>query len=174
MVTSMLRPSVVLAACAALALSGCASGNTVVSEKSLPPSDQAYQEPALSVPPDYGQRPTKADDNPKSEIERKRQLETRKREAALKAAERAGEMSPGTLVLLNETKVPQALPNIRKVLNSETSIEAQESPAFVDKLVFGTGIPASGKTATDGKGGKGGKSPSDSEIVLRQGGGSLF
>lgn len=170
----MHRPSVVIAACAALglALTACSSADTVVSEKKAPDSQQAYQEPALSLPPDYGQRPTKAADDPANEVARRERERAKKRLEALQAAASDGKMSTGTAALLEETKVPEALPNIRTVLSRETTIFAHENPAFVDKLVFGTDIAAAGGSAADGKAGTG--SGSGSEIVLRQGKKGLF
>ena len=130
---------ILLSVTAIAALSGCESAKKAFGgKKSAPDEFVVYSRPPLSQPPDYTLRPptpgiarpqsTSASDTARdallgttnsTEI-RKQQLPT----------------TPGLQALIISTGAIAADPNIRKKINAETSILAEEDHRLIDKMIF--------------------------------------
>ncbi len=121
------------------ALSGCESANKAFGgSKSAPDEFVVYKRPPLSQPPDFGLRPptpgavrqksNSAIDTArtallgKSSVEEVRQLESA--------------TTPGLQALIKSTGANIADPNIRKKINQETSVLAEEDYRLIDKMIF--------------------------------------
>ena len=148
----MRRAPVILLTCAAvLALGGCeATKKALGREKSAPDEFAVYSRAPLSLPPDFTLRP------PAPGAERPQQVEARN-EAQRALASAAGrpapattriEGSPGTQAFLRQLGAENADPDIRQVINRETTILAAEDKSFTERLMF-WGTPTAYGTVID-------------------------
>jgi len=132
--------SVILLTIIALtALSGCESAKKAFGGKKTPPDEfVVYTRPPLSQPPDFGLRPpTPGIARPKSKSTTNtardallgitNSLEVRQKEPAA---------TPGVQALIESTGANVADPNIRKKINQETTILADEDHRLIDKMIF--------------------------------------
>ncbi|NQW02373.1 MAG: DUF3035 domain-containing protein [Rhodospirillales bacterium] len=140
----MRLPSLILLTLVAVfALSGCESAKKAFGgNKSAPDEFVVYSRPPLSQPPDFSLRPpTPGVARPQSElpadIARDALLGTdnssRQRLASVRQDEAA---TPGLQALMKNTGATDADPDIRRKIDEETSILAEEDQRLVDKMIF--------------------------------------
>ncbi len=126
---------------AGVLLAGCESARKMIGidgERTGPDEFAVYSRPPLSLPPDYRLRP------PLPGTGRPQEQDTQniaKRAIMGKTLKEPANRKPvkgslGIQELLRDTGGLDALPNIRTVLNEETSILSVQDQAFVDKLIF--------------------------------------
>ena len=119
-------------AAGSLLVSGCTSkqSNVFGEEKNAPDEFTVYSRAPLSMPPDFGLRPPKPGaTRPQTIVSRnqaKDALLSRGSTPALNEpkgdnSQTDANQTPGITVLLNNTGATQAIPNIRALVNSETS-----------------------------------------------------
>lgn len=119
----------------AFAVSACSEARRlVVREKRAPDEFAVYQRAPLSVPPDFGLRPPA----PGSARPQNQVPENQARQALSASGSRTSSTdgSPGTDALLAQLGADRAEPDIRSIVDRETSIYASESESFVDRIVF--------------------------------------
>ena len=130
---------ILLTIIALMALSGCESANKAFGgKKSSPDEFVVYKRPPLSQPPDFGLRP------PTPGIARPRSKSTTDiaRDALLgrsvptKSQQQKMANTPGLKALIESTGGNVSDPDIRKKINQETSILADEDQRLVDKMIF--------------------------------------
>jgi hypothetical protein len=123
-------------------LSGCESAKKAFGgKKSAPDEFVIYKRPPLSQPPDYGLRP------PTPGVSRQQSKSTTDaaRDALLgrsdstKVRQQKSAPTPGLQALIESTGANAADPNIRKKINRETSILADEDHRLIDKMIFWVG-----------------------------------
>lgn len=120
-------------------LAGCESARKVFgNEKSGPDEFAVYSRPPLSLPPDYRLRPPVPGTGRPQEQDTHNIAERAMLGKSLKANRNRtpAQGSVGIQVLLRDTGGLNASPDIRSVLNEETSILSIEDQGFVDKLIF--------------------------------------
>jgi len=121
----------------AVALSGCEGARQALTQtKTAPDEFSVYTRAPLTLPPDFGLRPPseaaaagRTDDNPE-DIAKRVMLGRTTRVAPLQAA------TPGTAALLDRAGAQNAEPGIRKTVNRETSVFAEEDQNFMEALMF--------------------------------------
>ncbi len=133
----------VVAGLLAVGLGGCESLSGVFTEKKSSPDEFAvFSEPPLSMPPDYGLRPPRPG--------AARPQKSTPRFQAKRAMLGAGRNNPisrppprgssqGVQVLLRETGALQANPDIRTLVNRESSLVATSDKKLTDRLLFWRG-----------------------------------
>lgn len=152
---SMKTATTLLSLCAAVALlSGCESARkTFSSEKTSPDEFAVYSRPPLSLPPEYKLRPP-APGTVRPQVD---SAKYRAEQAILGNAVRKGGVakplkgSTGVMALLRDTGALSTTPNIRALINEETSILSTQDQAFVDKLIFWVDDKEPGSTVVDAK-----------------------
>ena len=120
-------------------LSACESARKVFSsDKTAPDEFAVYSRPPLSLPPDYHLRPPVPGTGRPQEQDTQNIAERAMMGKTLKEStnRKPVKVSVGIRVLLRDTGGLDASPNIRTVLNEETSILSVQDQAFVDKLIF--------------------------------------
>jgi len=126
-------------AAAVVLLSGCESARKAFSsDKTAPDEFAVYSRPPLSLPPEYKLRP------PAPGTIRPQQESTKyaAQQAILGSRVKTGikpkpiKGSPGLQAMLKRTGGLTAEPNIRALINEETTIISEQDQAFVDKLIF--------------------------------------
>ena len=118
------------------ALVGCESARkTFGGGKNAPDETVVYTRAPLSLPPRYGLRPPQPG--------KARPQETAPIDAARKAVlgtdpvhTNLNTTSPGLKALMIQTGADKTNPNIRQLVNKETSVIATEDETFVNKLIF--------------------------------------
>ena len=127
----------------AIGLGGCDSVSEAFSEKKSSPDEFAvFSEPPLSMPPDYGLRPPRPGaarpqtSTPRFQAERAVRAAGRGN-PILRSAPRGS--SPGLQVLLRETGALEANPDIRALVNKESSLVATGDKKLTDRLLFWRG-----------------------------------
>ena len=133
----------VVAGFLAIGLGGCDSVSEAFSEKKSSPDEFAvFSEPPLSMPPDFGLRPPRPG--------APRPQKSTPRFQAKSAMLRAGRSNPiqrppprgssqGLQVLLRETGALEANPDIRALVNKESSLVATGDKKLTDRLLFWRG-----------------------------------
>ncbi len=119
-----------------LAVTGCSNAKRSLGlDKSSPDEFKVVTRAPLALPPDYNLRPP----SPGAD----RPQETQPRQAARQALIGNGTAIPsgptvssGESALLARAGADAAIPDIRQVVNRETSALAEESKSFTDRLVF--------------------------------------
>lgn len=153
------RLSGVLVMCAVLAgLSACDSTKELLGQGKRSPDEFAvYSRAPLSVPPDYGLRPPGTSAPGWSEPG---SPTSQAREALIGSEPRSGfgsrppaatgtqDYSAGTMALLERTGALRAEPNIRDIINRETTILADSDKSFTERLMF-WGTPSEYGTVID-------------------------
>jgi hypothetical protein len=131
----------VVFAFAAVLVAACGDTRAFLGLDREPPDEFAvYSRAPLSLPPDYGLRP------PEPGRERP-QLVTPRDEARSAVTGREGQpgrpsagapsqASPGTLALLKQLNAVETDPDIRATVNRETTMLAEESRGFADRILF--------------------------------------
>ena len=121
------------------ALSGCESAKKVFSnKKSAPDEFVVYTRPPLSQPPDFSLRPP----TPGSSRQKSKSTIDTARDALLgrsnftEGRQQKADTTPGLQALLESAGANAADPNIRKRINQETSILADEDHRLIDKMIF--------------------------------------
>lgn len=117
---------------------GCAeTRRTLIKEKGAPDEFQVYTRAPLSLPPDYGLRPPaqpgtgiRPQDDPREKA-RAAVLGTAAKQAPVSAS------SPGLAVIYARTGVGKSDPNIRQLVNRESSAYAEEDQSVMEGLMFG-------------------------------------
>lgn len=108
--------------------------------KNAPDEFVVYKRPPLSLPPEYGLRPpTPGESRPQkvSPLDQAREAILGKnagRPEATPTPAKAG--SPGLQALITRTGADKAEPGIRRLVNQESSVLADEDQLFVNKLIF--------------------------------------
>ena len=108
--------------------------------KNAPDEFVVYKRPPLSLPPEYGLRPpAPGESRPQkvSPMDQAREAILGKnaaRTAASPTTVNAG--SPGLQALITRTGANKAEPGIRRLVNQESSVLADEDQIFVNKLIF--------------------------------------
>lgn len=127
---------------ALLVAAGCEQTRDVLGlNKSAPDEFAVYRRAPLSLPPDYGLAP------PSPGAARQQQVDTRNQAQqvidSISGAPAGGQpatgtptVSPGLRALLDKTGALDADPNIRGVINRETSILAEEDQTFTERIMF--------------------------------------
>ncbi len=135
-------PLILLTVLAAMALSGCESAKKAFGgQKSAPDEFVVYSRPPLSQPPDFSLRPptpgvarpqttSTADDARDALLGTSNSTERRQVPAEQETT------TPGLQALIKNTGAADADPDIRKKINEETSILAEEDQRLVDKMIF--------------------------------------
>lgn len=141
----ILRPAMTLrryglaAAAAVLATAGCGGASDLLGQSKRTPDEFAvYSRAPLSLPPEYGLRPPEpGSSRPQNVLPRDdaRQALLGGR-ARPRTAEAPEDASPGTRALLGRTGALDADPDIRALVNRETSILAEEDKSFTDRILF--------------------------------------
>ncbi len=105
------------------AITGCQLADDLIyGTKSRPPDEfQVVNQPPLSMPPDYGLRPPTPGEDPNLHREDGASV------ASLTIGERA---------LLGRSSTVQANPDIRRILNAEGTITAEEDRSLTEQLLF--------------------------------------
>ena len=130
----VISPAALIAACSILL--GCDSARmTFGGGKNAPDEFVVYKRSPLSLPPEYGLRPPEPGKSRPQEIApvdaaRKAILGTNASRANLNTN------SPGLKELMIQTGADKAKPDIRQLVNQETSVIAEEDQPFVNKLIF--------------------------------------
>ena len=127
----------------AVGLGGCDSVSEVFSDKKSSPDEFAvFSEPPLSMPPDYGLRPPR----PGAARPQKSTPRFQAKRAVLGAARGNPILQPaprgssqGLQVLLRETGALEANPDIRALVNKESSLVATGDKKLTDRLLFWRG-----------------------------------
>ncbi len=122
-------------------LSGCDSvRKSFGGGKNAPDEFVVYKRPPLSLPPEYGLRPpTPGESRPQkiSPMDQAREAILGKnatQPTAMPTTANAG--SPGLQVLITQTGADKIEPGIRRLVNQESSVLADEDQLFVNKLIF--------------------------------------
>ena len=130
---------ILLCAIGAVALSGCDTVRENLGYTKRAPDEFAvYKRAPLSLPPEYSLRPPEpgaqrpSSESPKTVAERALLRQTRANQAMQPKTGR----SYGEQALLRKMGALDVDPNIRSIVNRETSIYAEESESFSDKLIF--------------------------------------
>jgi hypothetical protein len=129
----------VLVAVSAL-LAGCESTKKVLGlEKRSPDEFAVYSRAPLSLPPDYNLRPPAPGETRPQEITPTTQAEQALRGRTVRnpqAATPPAGSTAGVQALLRQTGGLNAIPNIRTLVNEETTQLALENKRITDKILF--------------------------------------
>ena len=135
-------------------LSGCESARKAFSgDKNAPDEFAVYSRPPLSLPPEYKLRPP-APGTIRPQVD---SAKYRAERAILGSVVRKGGVakplrgSTGLMALLRDTGAMNAAPDIRAIINEETSILSSQDQAFVDKLIFWVDDKEPGSTVVDAR-----------------------
>ena len=140
----MNRASLFMVACfLAIGLGSCDSVSEMFTEKKSAPDEFAvFSEPPLSMPPDFGLRPPR----PGAPRPQKSTPRFQAKRAVLGAGRGNPILRPpprgsslGVQVLLRETGALEANPDIRALINEESSLVATGDKTLTDRLLFWRG-----------------------------------
>jgi hypothetical protein len=123
----------------ALALSACSNASRTLGLDPEPPDEFAVMSKApLIIPPDFNLRPPK----PGAARPQEQTPRTRAQAALLGDAQPAASAptTPGETALLQVARAQDANPDIRQVLNTETTQLAERDGDFVDRLLSRVGL----------------------------------
>ena len=136
----MMRWRFVLMICLpALFLSACGDAKRILNrEKRAPDEFAVYQRAPLSLPPDFGLRPpdpgaVRPEDRNPTNAAREALGDGKPSAAFANSLEAA---SPATLAFLRQAGADWVEPDIRSIIDRETSIYAAEQGSIVDRIVF--------------------------------------
>ena len=134
---------VVLCIAVAALVGGCSDLGTVFSRTKSPPDEFAvYSRPPLSMPPNFGLRPPAPGQTRPQEVVPRNQAAT-----AIRGGQKGGAgaqgapgsqpaISSGTQALLRATGAHKADPDIRTMVNRESSIMVEENVTLADRILF--------------------------------------
>lgn len=133
-------------------LNGCDQARQALGQTKQSPDEFAvFSRAPLSLPPDFGLRPPRPGAerpqqvNPRDTV-RKALASSARRPATVAKAQTPAGLSPGEEAILRQTGAVNANPNIRQIVNQETTLIAAESKDFTDKIVFWRKPEAPGTT----------------------------
>lgn len=121
-------------------MGGCTSSDGLFEAKPAPDEFAVYSRAPLSLPPDFSLRPPSPgqsrpqSQNPRGQAEKALKGSAGKPPPAAAAAA----ASPGIKALLKDTGGLEADPDIRLVINRETSSMSNEDPSLTDRLMSWT------------------------------------
>jgi len=129
---------IALSVIAAVALTGCEGARKALTQtKAAPDEFSVYTRAPLTLPRDYGLRPpseieaeARKGDDPQSVAKRVMLSGRGPQVAPIQAA------TPGTTALLARAGAQHAEPDIRQIVNRETSVFAEEDQNFMEALMF--------------------------------------
>ncbi len=134
---------ILLTLVASTALSGCESAKKAFGgKKSAPDEFVVFSRPPLSQPPDYALRPpTPGVARPQTisatDTARDALLGTdNSSQRRLQGQRQDDAATPGLQALMDNTGATTADPEIRKKINEETSVLAEEDQRLIDKMIF--------------------------------------
>ena len=140
-----------LVAALCLGLSACSNVKDAVGyTKEAPDEFAVYKRAPLSLPPEYALRPPTPGSNRPDAVT----PNIRARQALLGGRAQTGNQGNTTLgeqAMLRKTGALDANPNIRQIVNQETSIYIEESKSFTDGLMFWQKKKESGTVVDAGK-----------------------
>jgi hypothetical protein len=150
----------VSAACAVIAvllLSGCDDTRRALGQSKDPPDEFAvFTRAPLSLPPDYNMRPPKPGAQRPQEINQRDQARravggtSARQPITNRRAGRAAATSAGEAAILKRSGAANPDPNIRQLVDRETTFYAEEDKTFVDRVVF-WGVKTEYGTIVDAK-----------------------
>ena len=123
----------------AVALVACSNARSTLGIDPAPPDEFTVVSKApLTIPPDFNLRPPK----PGAPRPQEQNPTTRAQSALVGKAKPAASVpaTPGERALLQVARVQDVNPNIRQVLNTETTQLAERDSGFVDRLLDRTGL----------------------------------
>lgn len=123
----------------AVALVACSNARSTLGIDPAPPDEFTVVSKApLTIPPDFNLRPPK----PGAPRPQEQNPTTRAQAALVGKAKPAtsAPATPGETALLEVARVQDVNPNIRQVLNTETTQLAERDSGFVDRLLDRTGL----------------------------------
>jgi len=124
---------------AALSLSACSGVSKALTQTKATPDEFAvYTRAPLTMPPDYGVRPKPGGKDEASSLSGSPQ-ETARRvllNNSSQTIEPVRAATPGTTALLTRAGVSKAEPDIRQVINRETTAYAEEDKSVIDNMLF--------------------------------------
>ena len=123
----------------ALALAACSNARTTLGIDPAPPDEFTVVSKApLTIPPDFNLRPPK----PGATRPQEQNPKIRAQAALVGNAKPAASAltTPGETALLQVARVQDINPNIRQVLNRESTQLAERDSGFVDRLLERTGL----------------------------------
>lgn len=126
----------------AVALSGCGETRKALGyDKSVPDEFKVMARAPLTLPPDFGLRPPAPGAARPQEPDPRDQAMTALfgRRSSVANASRSlegADRTPGELALLKSTGADRNIPDIRKVVDQETSALQEEERTFTERLVF--------------------------------------
>ena len=127
---------------ATIALSGCESAQKAFGGKKTAPDEfVVYSRPPLSQPPDFSLRPptpgvARPQTTSTTDIARDALLGTKTSTQTRLTSENQAPSTAGLAALIKYTGAEEADPNIRRKINEETTILAEEDQRLVDKMIF--------------------------------------
>jgi hypothetical protein len=131
---------VLYVAAAALLLSGCSEARRTLGIEKTPPDEfNIVSRAPLSMPPDYSLRPPQPGVGRPQEVaprQQARQTVFRAGEQQASLSSRRAGRSDAEAAFLNRANAADADPNIRAVVNEETTRLVEAENSFVDRLVF--------------------------------------
>lgn len=128
----------------ALMLGGCQDGGVLSGGNRAPDEFAVYSRAPLSLPPDYALRPPAPGAAPSQSIPPRTEAKSALVGGAFNSIPSSGSsadvasFSPGTRNLLEQTGAMAADPDIRDLVNRETTILAEEDQSFTERLMFWT------------------------------------
>lgn len=135
----MTSKRLLLTAVAAVALvAGCSDvRETILPSKKAPDEFAVYQRAPLSVPPEFQLRaPAPGEERPQDVNPRDEAQQAITGSGSGGRQPAAGEITPGTEALLRNANALDVDPSIRATVNRETTMLAEESKTFTDRLMF--------------------------------------
>ncbi len=131
---------IIAMACVLLATAGCEETKRALGQGKRKPDEFAvYSRAPLSLPPDYSLRPPRP-----GESRPQRVTPQDKAKSALFGRRRGiepmrpipADVSPGAQSILRSAKTDRAEPNIRAIVNQETSIMSEADQTLTERLMF--------------------------------------
>ena len=122
-----------------LCVTGCESARKAFSNKKMGPDEfLVYARPPLSQPPDFRLRPPRPGKQAKtiSAVNQAKKAILSGTEIKRIDNDSKQPSSPGTEAFLRNTGADSSNPQIRRLINEETTIYSDEDKRFVDKLIF--------------------------------------
>lgn len=121
-------------------LGGCAETKSVLGlNKNIPDEFAVYSRAPLSLPPDYALRPPEPGTNRPQRVmpsDQARQALSGGKKSAAPAKQMAAIGGGGVQALLKEAGAGQTDPEIRLLINRESSFLAEEGQNFTDRMIF--------------------------------------
>jgi len=132
---------VILLTVAVLLMAGCSGvRESLIPSKRAPDEFSVYTRAPLTLPPEYSLRvPAPGTERPQSVLPRdvvEEALMGSSSRVADPNAPVTKDLTPGLQTLLNDTGATSADPDIRALINQETSILAEEDASVIERIMF--------------------------------------